>query len=196
MKIIHYPLFLFLLVLTSSCIQLKGTAPPSHFFVLESMTHSPDILSENSYIVAIELTEFPEYLKRSQIITHRQNNIIHISDIQRWATPLEDQVLHLIANNLTLLLPESTVVIKPWQINRQVNHSVQISVKKMSGILGQETDMDIRWQLADQEGRKYRGHYIDQRPIDDSYEGLVKALNRGLEGLSRELATALAKQGS
>lgn len=196
MRIFHYLIFLFLLVLTSSCIQLKGSTPPSHFFVLESITNSTDILSDRSLIVAIELVEFPEYLMRSQIVTQRQKTIFHISDIQRWATPLEDQVLNLIANNLKLLLPESTVVISPWQSNRHVDYNLQISVKKLSGILGQETDVDIRWQLADQGGGKYRGHYIDQRPIDDSYESLVKALNRGLEGLSRELATALAKPGS
>ncbi|MBW6508255.1 MAG: PqiC family protein [Desulfuromonadales bacterium] len=196
MRTFHYLSLLLLLLLASACVQIKGSTPPSHFFILESITTSPDILSDSYFIIAIELTEFPEHLKRSQIVTRQQNNIIHISEIQRWATPLEDQVLNLIANNLRLLLPESTVVIKPWQINRQVDHTLQISVKKMSGILGQKTDVDIRWQLADQKGAKYPGHYIDQRPIDDSYEGLVKALNRGLEGLSRELARELAKQGS
>lgn len=196
MRIFLYPILLLLLVLTSSCIQLKGSTPPTHFFVLEPMTNNPDILSDNSLIITIELTEFPEYLKRAQIVTQHQNNIIHISEIQRWANPLEDQVLNLIANNLQLLLPDSTVVIRPWQINRQSDYNLQVSVIKMSGKLGHETDMDIRWQLADQQGGKYRGHYIDQHPIDDSYEGLVKALNRGLEGLSRELARTLAKPGS
>lgn len=193
MNLLKYLLFLLLQVLISACIQLPGAPPPKQFFVLESITNDTDFLSAKKLRVVLELTDFPEHLKRYQIVAQQQANIIHLSDAKRWATPLEDQLLTLLADNLQVLLPEATIVISPWQSDRHADHSLQIAVNKLSGILGQKTDVDIRWQLTSKTGGNSRGYYIDQQPIDKSYEGLVKALNRGLDGLSRELARALAE---
>lgn len=192
MKIFGYLILVVLVVSTSACIQLPGPAPPRQYFVFESIASSTGIYSNKSLTIIVDLVEFPEYLKRPQIVVKRQENIIHFSDNQRWATPLEGQVLSLLTNHLKLLLPQANISISPWHNNRHVDHNLQLSVKKLSGILGHQSAIDIHWQIVDKDGEKRSGHYSDQRSIDSSYADLVRALNRGLEGLSEELAIALA----
>jgi uncharacterized lipoprotein YmbA len=194
MNIFRYLILAVLVVGISACIQLRGTAPPAQYFVLESIVTSPGIYSGKDLRIGIELVEFPEYLKRPQIVVQRQANIIHFSDNHRWATPLEGQVLSLLTSNLRLLLPQATISISPWHNSRHVDHKLQLSVIKLSGLWGHQSTIDIHWHIVGKNGEKRSGHYIDQRSIDTSYEDLVRALNLGLEGLSKELAIALASE--
>jgi len=192
MKLCRYMILTLLVISTSACIQLGESIVPSQYYVLEPMTSNTDIYSDKSLVIAIELFDFPEYLKRPQIVQHQQN-MIYFTDTQRWATPLEGQVLSLLTSNLAMLLPQATIIISPWQSNRHVDHKLQISVNKLSGALGQQTDIDIRWYNVDKNGKKHSGQFVDRRPINDSYEEFVRALNRGLDKLSKTLALELAK---
>ncbi len=189
MKTYRYMILILLMVSTSACIQLGESVVPSQYFVFKSMSYNTDIYSDKRLSIDIELVDFPDYLKRPQVVLH-QDNIISFTDTKRWATPLEGQVLSLITSNLELLLPETSIKVRPWQSNQHVDLNLQIAVKKLSGVLGKQSDIDIRWKIADKHGKQFRGHFVDRRSIDESYEGLVLALNRGLDELSKKLASA------
>jgi len=195
MKIFHYLILMFLMVGSSACIQLGNPPLPSQYFVFEPITENTEHYSSKSLTISVELIEFPEYLKRPQIVVQRQQNIIYFSDSHRWATPLDGQLLSLLSSNVELLLPHATIRVSPWHNNRRVDYNLQLAVKKFSGTLNHQSIIDIRWHIVGQDGEKHSGQYLDQRSIDGSYEGLVRALNHGLEGLSRELAVELAKPG-
>lgn len=193
MRIIYVLVLALLVLSSSSCIQLEGSTVPSRYFVLELMDSSTNFISEKNLTIIIDLADFPEYLKRPQVVAQRQKNMIHFSNSQRWASPLEDQVLHLLTNNLELLLPRATIRISPWHSKHHGDRNLHLSVKKLSGILGQQSHIDIRWQIVGKDGEKRSGQFLDQRSIDNSYEGLVVALNHGLEMLSKKLALELAE---
>ncbi len=195
MNMLRYLVLMILVAVTTACIQLGGPAPPNQYFILESIAKSTSIFSSNNLVVTIELIEFPEHLKRPQVVVQRQENIIYFSDNQRWATPLEGQILALLTSNLELLLPQATVKISPWHNNRDDDYKLQLAVKKLSGTLGHHSTIDIRWNIVGKDGDKRTGQYLNQRSIGDSYEELVRALNQGLEGLSRELAVEITKPG-
>jgi uncharacterized lipoprotein YmbA len=192
MKICRYLILTLLVVSTSACIQLGESVVPSQYYVLESMAGNNETYSNKSLTINVEMTEFPEYLKRPQVVQHQQN-VIYFTDTKRWAAPLEEQVLSLLHSNLELLLPQATIVIRPWQSHRHPDLYLQLSVKKLSGILGFRTDVDIRWQTVDKNGEQRSGQFVDHRTINDSYEDLVGSLNRSLEELSKTLAQELAK---
>jgi uncharacterized lipoprotein YmbA len=192
MKISRYLILTLLLASTSACIQLGESVVPSQYYVLESMDSSSEAFSNKTLIIDIELTEFPEYLKRPQVVQHRQN-VIYFTDTKRWAAPLEEQLLSQLTNNLELLLPRATIVIRPWLSHRQPDFYLQLSVKKLSGILGHQTDIDIRWNTVNKNGEHRSGQFIDHRTINNSYEELVGSLNRSLEELSKILAQELAE---
>ncbi len=191
MQISRFIILTILILSTSACIQLGESVVPDQYFVLEPMSESADFISDSSLFITIESVDFPDYLKRPQVVQH-QKNLIYFSDIKRWASPLEDQFLSILSNNLERLLPYTTISISPWQNNRSADYKLQIWVKSFSGILGQTTDIDIHWRILDKDDNQRTGRYFDQRPVDDSYEGLVRALNRGLDGVSKELAKGLA----
>lgn len=192
MKIYRYLILTLLVVSMSACIQLGESVVPSQYYVLESMTTNNQLYSDKYVTIAVELTEFPSYLKRPQIV-QQQQNVIYFTDTKRWATALEEQLLSLLTSNLGLLLPRATIYISPWQSKRHTDYSLQLSVKKLSGVLGQQTDIDIRWNTVDKYGEQRSGKFVDQRPINDSYEEFVGSLNRSLEELSKILAQEIAK---
>ncbi|MFO7813035.1 MAG: ABC-type transport auxiliary lipoprotein family protein [Pelovirga sp.] len=192
MKIYSYLILTLLVLSTSACIQLGESVVPSQYYVLESMTNNSETYSKENLIISIELTEFPEYLNRPQIVQHQQNKI-YFTDAKRWATPLEGQLLSLLTSNLELLLPQATIFISPWQSNHQADYYLQLSVKRFSGALEYQTDIDIRWHTVDKYGEQRSGQFVDHRPINDSYEEFVRALNSGLEELSKILAQELAQ---
>ena len=192
MKTSRYLIMILLLLATSACIQLGESVLPSQYYVLETMADNSEIYSSESFTISVELAEFPGYLKRPQIVQHKQN-VIYFTDTKRWAAPLEEQLLSLLTSNLELLLPQATIFISPWQINRQADHYLQLSVKNLSGVLGYQTDIDIHWQTVNKHGERRSGQFVDRQLINDSYEEFVGSLNRSLDELSKTLAQELAK---
>ncbi len=192
MKIYPFVILTLLVVSTPACIQLGESVVPSQYYILEPMSNNSEPYSQKGLNIAVEIIEFPEYLKRPQIVQHQQN-VIYFTDKMRWATPLEGQVLSLITSNLELLLPEATIFISPWQNNRHADHYLQLSVKKLSGELGYQTDIDIHWHTVEKDGEQHSGQFVDHRSINDSYEEFVRSLNRSLEEFSKKLALELAK---
>lgn len=188
----RYLILTLLVVSISACIQLGESVVPSQYHILESMSNNSESYSQKDLIIAVELTEFPEYLKRPQIVQHQQN-VIYFTDTKRWATSLERQVLSLLTSNLELLLPRATIFISPWHSSRYVDYYLQLAVKKLSGELGHQTDIDIRWQIVDKHGEQRSGQFVDHRSINDNYEEFVESLNRSLEEWSKSLAQELAQ---
>ena len=185
-----------LILATSACIQLQGSPPTSRYFLLEPMTEVDQIYSDSSLSISVEVVDFPDYLRRSQVVVQQRNNILHFSDSQRWATALEDNIVTVLRSNLELMLPDAVISIGPWQGSRTDDKRLQLSIRKFTGILGERSDVDIRWRITSIDGKRHSGPFVHQHPIDDSYEELIRALNLGLEELSKELAAVLVKPGA
>ena len=188
--------FFILVLATSACIQLQGSAPVNRYFLLEPMTEADNIYSYDTLSASIEVVDFPDYLRRTQVVVQQRDNILHFSDSQRWATTLEDNIVTVLRSNLEQLIPHATITIGPWQGSRTDDKRLQLSVRKFTGILGQRSDVDIRWRITSIDGKEYSGSFVHQQVIDDSYEDLIRALNLGLEELSKELVTVLVKPGA
>ncbi len=185
-----------LILATTACIQLQGAAPVSRYFLLEPMTDTAKTYPEITSSISIELIDFPDYLRRPQVVVQKRDNVLHFSDNQRWATALEDNIVAVVRSNLELLIPHATIAIGPWKGNRNVDKRLQLSVRKFTGILGQRSDVNIRWRVTSLDGKEHSGFFVHQHLIDDSYEALIRALNLGLEEMSKELVTVLVKPGA
>lgn len=190
-------IFLLILVLaTSACIQLQGSPPVSHYFFLEPMSDVEESYTETTLTTGIELVDFPDYLRRPQIVVQQEDNILHFSDSQRWATALEENMVTVLRSNVEQMIPGAAVSIGPWQGNQANDYKVLLSVRKFAGILGQHSDVDIRWRIISVAGNKHSGTFIHRHVIGDSYEELIRALNLALETLSKELVTVLLEPGA
>ncbi|MDA3902080.1 MAG: PqiC family protein [Desulfuromusa sp.] len=185
-------LFLVLLLLCTSCIQIGSDLQPRHYFLLESVTETPKSYPDNAFTIDLELIGLPGYLDQPKIVTRNNNNEIDFSASKRWAEPVQESLMRIVRENLTLLLPGSHISVSPWESSRTNAIKVKLLVNNFSGKLDGHTQVDIRWTINNPSGQAMQGHFTDRQPVGSSYQDLVVGLNNGINNLSLVLAKKLA----
>jgi len=184
---------LIILLLCSSCIQLGGEPQPTRFYLLEAVTESS--LAQQSKPIQLELSPiaFPSYLDRPQIVSRTAENAILIADHDRWAEPLPDNLTRTLQENLFQQLPAIRISSAPWAPRSGPTFVVKLMINRFDGVIGQQTDVDIRWSLisGDNNTELHREHYRAQLPVGDGYQNFISGLNSALAGLSQNIAIAL-----
>ncbi|MEA3544585.1 MAG: PqiC family protein [Thermodesulfobacteriota bacterium] len=181
-----------LLLLCTSCIQIGSDPQPMHYYLLESMQETPKIYSSKTSGINIELDGFPDYIDKLQIVTRNSQNGIEFSDAERWAEPLQDNMIRTLRENLALILPERIISVGPWESSDSDAIKVKLVVNKFHGTLGGKTQVDIRWVINNRGKTHTQGHFTDQQPVGNDYHDLVVGLNNGINKLSQELAKKLS----
>ena len=185
-------LILISFLLCSSCIHIGNPPPHINYYLLESMTDPPIIYSENTLNIKMELTGFPEYIDRLQIVTHNGNNGINFEDSERWAEPVQDNLVRVLRENLAQIIPGSSISASPWESSSSNSIKIELVFNHFSGQLGGHTQIDIRWKINKSPGQIKQGYFTEQQPIGDEYQDLIIGLNNAISNLSLELAKYLA----
>lgn len=183
-----------LLLLCTSCIQIGSDPQPMHYYLLESNNLGAGIYSSKALNINLELIGFPDYLDRLQIVTRNDNNGINLSDSERWAEPLQDNLPRILRENLALMLPNSRISVSPWENSNDNAIKVKLIINKFLGQFDDYTYIDIRWIIDNGKDQLIQEQFIDQQPISNSYQDLVAGLNNGINLLSQKLAQNLADQ--
>ena len=181
-----------LLLLCSSCIQMFDDPQPIHYYLLEGVPQETDTASDKALTITLQLTSFPVYLDRLQIITKNDDNTINVAAHDRWAEPIQGNILQTVRENLRIILPAANIAISPWEKSTTDAIKINFMVNKFSGKLGERTDIDIRWTIDGGAVERLQGHFTDQQPTGDSYQELVAGLNSGINNFSLELAKNLS----
>lgn len=190
----RYFLILLLLLLCSSCIQMIGDPQPVRYYLFDSLQEEAEIYSDKTLTIELQLSGFPTYIDRPQVIARDDGNKIKFSDHDRWAEPLQENIMQTLQGNLRIMLPGAAVSISPWENSTKNRIKTKIMVNKFSGTLGEDTDVDIRWTIDMGSGEIRQGHFTDQQPIGDTYQELVAGLNIGINNFSHKLAQDLARE--
>ncbi|MCK5825913.1 MAG: membrane integrity-associated transporter subunit PqiC [Desulfuromusa sp.] len=185
---------IFLLLLCSSCIQLLGDPQPTRDYLLESLPEGTEVYSAKTLTIDIQLSGFPTYLDRPQVIARNNDNTIEYSDLDRWAEPLQENIPQTLRENLRILLPGANISISPWEDSTTDTIKIKVTVNKFSGKLGNHTDIKIGWTLDVGTGEIRQGHFSDRQPVGETYQDLVASLNSGINNFSRDLAKNLTKE--
>jgi len=181
-----------LLLLCSSCIKLFGDPQPIRYYLLEGVPQETDIASDKALTMTLQLDSFPVYLDRLLIVTKNDDSTINVSDHDRWAEPIQGNILQTVRENLRIILPAANIAISPWENSTKDAIKIIIMVNRFSGKLGDHTEIDIRWTIDWGAGEIRQGHFTEQQPIGDSYQELVAGLNSGINNFSLELAKDLS----
>lgn len=183
-----------LLLLCSSCIQLFDDPQPIRYYLLESLPEGAETYSDKTLTIGIQLSGFPTYLDRPQVIARNNDNTIKYSDLDRWAEPLQENIPQTLRENLRILLPGTNISISPWENSTTDTIILKVTVNKFSGKLGDYTDIEIGWTLDMGTGEIRQDHFTDRQPVGDTYQDLVASLNSGINNFSRELAKNLTRE--
>jgi uncharacterized lipoprotein YmbA len=103
--------FKYTLFVIASCFVVAGCSPlaprPDHsdFFILTPLSDAPDrsATSMNRELtIGLGPIDFPDYLRRVQVVTRSEPNRIELSAQARWAEPLDKNFERILAENFAL----------------------------------------------------------------------------------------------
>lgn len=187
-----------LLVLASGGCVSVSNSPTPRFYALQ--TADANKVGEkynvpSSVIIGIGPVKIPEMLNRPHIVTLDENDQIKFAQFDRWAEPLEFALPRLISADLSLVLPDATLVISPWNPSIPVKYQVIVEIVRLDARLDKELSLTARWSIIDLTDKEmiFTRRTDLSKPIDPhDYFGLVKTFSAECAALSAEIGKALA----
>jgi len=171
-----------------------SNSKPSRFYLLSALSPVESAREGQGMSLGIGPIEFPKYLDRPQIVTRGIGNQIYIGEFDRWAEPLKQNFVRVLAENLAELLSTDNVVQHPWKHSAQIDYRVLITVNRFDATVGGDTVLHVRWSVSDADGKTLvpsRTARIEESPASAGYEAIVQAGSQAVEQLSRQIATEI-----
>lgn len=175
-----------------------GTSQPSHFYVLRAMAPSSASGLSNTKASSLSFglgpVTLPKYLDRPQIVTQAGGHEVELAEFHKWAEPLSENVSHVLAENLSVMLSTDQIEQYPWRRTTPVDYQIVVDILQFDGTRGGEAVLSARWRLVggdEQTVFTIRKTHVAHHPTSQDYEGLVEAMSHNLEDLSREIAESI-----
>ena len=125
----------------------------------------------------------PGYLDQDHMVTRISQNRFAVSENDRWAEPLADNLAHVLAQNLSMLLRTHQVTLRPWPGQQRPRYQLEIE------ILSFETDTTGTAHFA---ARYFLRDVASRRTIAENEARLTAtATDRGTEQPVASLSKAL-----
>jgi len=171
---------------------------PSNFFVLAPVGAAVDnsiapagLTASSSPTIGLGPIKLPEYLDRDEVVTRVGPNRLEVSDKDLWAEPLENNFKHVVAQDLTQSLGTHSITFYPWAGTTRVDYQVRIDVYRFETDPSANAQLVAHWQVLDGSGKPlYAG---DSNLSEQAHPGepVAAALSRTVEGLARQIASAI-----
>jgi uncharacterized protein len=191
-----------LVTLVVSPIGLGACArTPSRFYILNNLPASETIsgtAAAQGPVIGVGPITVAKYLDRPQIITRSGRHQLALGEFDRWAEPLQDNVLRVLAENLAILIPTDQVLLHAWPQYPTLDYRVTVDMLHFDGWLDGESTLLAHWSILD----RAELPLLSQRasfnvPVGGGdYEAMVAAMSELLARLSRNIAVAIQRLAS
>lgn len=180
------------------CLGGGSQTPPTRFFVLNSL-HSTEnetkpVTDLKEAIVVIGPITLTQVLDRPQIIIRQSDNEIRVSDLDRWAEPLHENLSRVIADNLSILLAKGRVIRFPPSSSIPFEYQVLIEVTRFDGKPGDAVILRARWAILGDNGETVllkQESVLNEPTGGDTIAAMVSAQSRLVAQFSHDIAEAL-----
>ena len=175
-----------LAVLAAAC-----ASSPSHFYTLSATATQGAPASKLS--IAVGPVSVPSSVDRPQIVVNTGANQVSIDDFNRWASPLQDNITRVVAENLVVLLGTPRVTLFPPALSADIDYRVQIEIRTFESTLGKSASLDAVWTVRrTKDGRIETGRTSVREPTaDSSFDALAAAHSQAITKLSQDIADAI-----
>lgn len=156
-----------------------------------------DVSSDQSQVIAIGPVRIPDYLDRPQIVTRSGKNELKLSEFDRWAGSLENDVNRVLVEDISSLLPAGCFSVVHWTpyLGSQVpaSYRVEVIVDRFEGALGDSVLLKAQWRIfaKDRSLILEKGSQVREQVNGSSYDELVAAMSSALERLSRDICVGI-----
>ena len=180
----------------------KPKPNPSRIFVLFSPIESAerkDLDPSGQISLGVGPVRLPAYLDRREIVMRVAPSRFDLSENDRWAEPLAENLTHVLAQNLSILLGSDRIIAYPWPLDLKPHYRVEIQVLRFESNSAGEAQLSARWAVIDDTGKEtpnLKASHLTRQAKEKSTGGAVAALSETVADLSREIAkTVVAIDG-
>ena len=175
-----------LTILTAGC----ASSPPSRFYTLSAVAGPPATSSDLA--VTVGPVSVPATVDRPQIVVTVSANEVRLDETARWASPLEDNIARVVAENLVAMLGTPRVTLSSQTPSGSADYRATIDVQRFDSVPGQAATLDAVWIVSRPKGGKSQtGRTTVREAVSESgYDALAAAHSRALARLSQDIAGA------
>jgi uncharacterized lipoprotein YmbA len=179
---------------TMLCVLATGCAstPPARLYTLSASSPTAETALDIS--VSVGPVSIPAAVDRPQIVVATAANQVRLDDFNRWASPLQENLSIVIAENLAALLGSSRVTRFPKTSSADADFRVAIEVTRFESVPGQWATLDATWTVrrtADGVVQTHRTSVREAVVPDNSFEALAAAHSRAAARLSQDIGGAI-----
>ncbi len=190
-----YTFLIFCLFLIAGC----ATGSNSSRFYLMNSLHGEGVGKNNTPLregasIGIGPITLSDYLDRPHIVVRDTKNRLYISDFDRWASNLEENITNVLAEDLEALLRTDSVFTYPWIPSFKLDYSVAVNVIRFDGMLDGDITLRAQWIILRESEKKVmltRIFNVSEKVAGRDYGSMISAMSKALAKLSLDIADSL-----
>jgi hypothetical protein len=179
----------------SGCL---GSSRPIEYYTLNPLPRPVGVWDGGTAtVVAVMPVAIPASIDRPQIVTRTAENQLALSEYNRWAGSLKEDIGRALVQNLNDLLRGRPVSVLPETLAGDPRYLVSVTINRLDGRLGETVWLNAAWSLRDQPAKRtltIRSFVKEEKAAGPGYADLVAATSRVIEALSREIAADFERQ--
>ena len=191
------------LIALGACVFAAGCSPlapqPDHskFFILAPLSDgsgpaatSASSKADSPLTIGVGPIDFPDYLRRPEVVTRESLNQLDLSAEKRWGEPLDKNFARVFSENIALLLNTQQIEKYPWPVRTHVDYQITVDVQRFETTSDGRSQLVARWIIKDGVSGKdlYASETAASAPVGSGETGASAALSSDLGTLSREIA--------
>ena len=190
-------------VIITSCGAGKPSSNPRYYLLgLTPPEQEAVYRSQDSTPLSIEITSvrIPEYIARPQIVTRISPSELELSEFDRWAEPLSNQIVQVVAGQLTQMLSDRGIVVSAYSRHSRSSYQIEIDVSRLDGSLQNELTLIARWAVIERKNASSRPQVrrenlvkLKEKVSDGGYPALVEAHNQVIKRFCEDVAAGIRK---
>jgi uncharacterized lipoprotein YmbA len=165
-----------------------GSTPASRFYTLSA--GAAPIATPSSLSVAVGPVSIPAVVDRPQIVVSTGPNQVRLEEFNRWASPLQNGIARVVAENLVAMLGTPRVTLSSQVLSAEADYRAAIEVQSFESVPGEAAVLDAVWTVRRaKDGEAQTGRTTVREPAQEKgYDALAAAHSRALARLSRDIA--------
>jgi uncharacterized lipoprotein YmbA len=187
----------------ATCLEMLGCSPLAprqdytRFFVLTALSDHPNpppSAPDSKIAIGIGPIDFPDYLKRLEVVTRATPNRLEVSPVDRWGESLDKNFQRVLSQNLAQLLQTDRIEKYPWSRRTPIDYQIVIFVERFETSVDGQAQLNARWIIKDGATDKdlYASETIAASPVTPVDGSTPMALSEDVGTLSREIASRVS----
>lgn len=184
---------LFFLLILTGC----GSTQPSRFYTLYPLgdlkTEPQSTSSGHNIYISIGPVEIPDYLNRPQIAIRTSQNELTLSEYDRWAGSLREDIVRVLSENISRLMAADRLSVVEWGWGAGHDYRLAVEIKQFDIMPEGNVLLSAEWALIGKNGTRIiaRRERVTEPIGGQRYEARVSSMSKALETLSRDIANEM-----